>query len=202
MSADRSQAQLVSAVPGDEEAPDWSPDGTKIVFTSGSKAHSNIFVMNADGNGRASDLTKDANRNRSPDWSSTNKIVFSSNAGGSPDIFVMDAGGSRPQRLTHGPASDGAPAWSPDASQIAFPRKQGGQSHIFVMNADGSSLRQVTFGAVVDTSPSWSPSGASLAFSRGQGNLKLDVFVLHLGQGSPRRLNLGPGNNFDPAWRP
>ncbi len=202
MNADRSQAQLVSAIPGDEEAPDWSPDASKIVFSSGSKAHSNIFVMPADGSGQATNLTKDANRNRSPDWSSTNKIVFSSNAGGSPDIFVMGVDGSRPQQLTHGRASDGAPAWSPDASQIAFPRKQGGQSHIFVMNADGSSLHQVTFGAVVDTSPSWSPSGASLAFSRGEGNAKLDVFVLRLGQGSPRKLNLGPGNNFDPAWRP
>src|SRR5215218_10173864 len=56
--------------PTDESTPDWSPDGTKIAFTSASLSGNNdVFVMNADGSGRAN-LT---NTKRSEDyvaWSS------------------------------------------------------------------------------------------------------------------------------------
>src|SRR5215203_2851869 len=62
--------RLTNTPDTDESTPDWSPDGTKIAFTSASLSVNNdVFVMNADGSGRAN-LT---NTKRSEDyvaWSS------------------------------------------------------------------------------------------------------------------------------------
>jgi hypothetical protein len=61
MNADGSgQASL--NVDGDE--PNWSPDGTKIVFATGIVS---VWIMNADGSG-ALDLTPNMQGAESPDW--------------------------------------------------------------------------------------------------------------------------------------
>ena len=57
--------RLTNTPDTDESTPDWSPDGTKIAFTSATLTRNNdIYVMNADGSGRAN-LT---NTKRSEDY--------------------------------------------------------------------------------------------------------------------------------------
>jgi Tol biopolymer transport system component len=58
----------------------WSPDGEKMVFSTGGA----IYVMNADGTGRASLITNLDNPG-SPDWSpDCKKIAFSESSEGAP----------------------------------------------------------------------------------------------------------------------
>ena len=134
----------------------WSPDGTRIAFAGhkrlygGAKpgpccyaAHSDIYVMNADGSGTRK-LTHNARQNAEPAWSPDGrKIAFRSTRNGNRDIYVMNADGSGKRNLTRNPAWDGRPSWSPDGRRIAFVSDRDGRLEAHVMNADGSGQRSL-----------------------------------------------------------
>jgi len=117
--------------------PDWSPDGSKIVFGSFKDAGGNpartadIYVMENDGSG-LTQLTYSPFEDNDPEWSPDGtKIVFKSTRNtqqsGREEIYVMNSDGSDPKRLTTtgGWQSDHDPSWSPDSDRILFTRFEG-----------------------------------------------------------------------------
>jgi Tol biopolymer transport system component len=96
--------------------PDWSPDGSQIVFDSYRDLNYEVYVMAADGSNQTN-LTNDAGANNwEPAWSPDGaRIAFNlySDVLGNLDIYVMDADGSNPTALTDDPAYDDQPDWSP-----------------------------------------------------------------------------------------
>ncbi len=72
--------------PGGNGSPAWSPDGSRIVFSSGRDHSSNIFVMNANGSG-AVNLTRHPADDLFPAWSSNGRIAFSSDRDGNLEIY-------------------------------------------------------------------------------------------------------------------
>lgn len=165
--------------------PAWSPDGTRIVFSSlrfatfGSWNNTEIVVMNADGSGIIR-LTTNPATDTNPAWSPDGtKIAFVSSRFGNSEILVMNADGSgAPTRLTNNAALDRNPSWSPDGTKIAFETNRDGNFEIYSINADGSgSPMRLTNDAVTDTEPSWGANGRILFTSnRSNGNR---IFVMN-----------------------
>jgi TolB protein len=86
--------------PGAEMHPDWSPDGTQIVFEAKRDERNwDIWVMNADGSAPRNLTANEPSDDGNPAWSPDGeRIAFSSNRGGDFDIYVMNADGSNAVR--------------------------------------------------------------------------------------------------------
>src|SRR3990172_2794544 len=101
--------------PGLFPAPQWSPDGQRILFTSYSPAgDSDILVVKRDGSGLAN-LTNSPGGDTDPAWSPDGRhIAFVSSRDGNREIYVMNADGSDPVNLSNSPQTDEfSPAWRP-----------------------------------------------------------------------------------------
>ena len=75
--------------------PAWSPDGSKLAFTSNRDGNAEIYVMNRDGSG-VRRLTNHPTIDVTPTWSPTGtQIAFTSDRTGTPQIYIMNADGTR-----------------------------------------------------------------------------------------------------------
>jgi dipeptidyl aminopeptidase/acylaminoacyl peptidase len=184
--------------------PSWSPDGTRIAYTSERDGGRAIYIMNADGSD-VKRLTPLAGDSFHPTWSPDGtRIAFVSVRAANPDVYVANADGSGELRLTNNPTIDTDPAWSPDGARIAFSSDRAGNHDIYVMSADGSGVIRMTNNTTLDRYPAWSPDGSRLAFS---GSVCDDPFrsgycapiVFVVGTTGPP---VGVGVGEDPAWSP
>ncbi len=160
MNADGSEKKFI----GQGWAPDWSPDGTKLVvhYYDGT-----IYVLNADGGGRTqliSGKSSSSDIDWGPAWSPDgSKILFNRSVncdqGGdceSTTIWTVSADGRNPAKLAdiHTYGLD----WSPDGKRIVFSSWSYPSIDLFVMNVDGSGVTNITNSPNMgEVAPSWQP---------------------------------------------
>jgi Tol biopolymer transport system component len=213
MEADGSNVQRLTNNPAYDSGPKWSPDGTKIAFTSnrddssvgctsGGVCKSEIYVMNADGTNQT--------RTNNPvfqdfDWSpDSTRIVFESYSmiRFPVNISVMNADGSNVQRLTNFPGFDLSPKWSPDGTKIAFVRTEDffeGAYNISVMNADGTN--QTRFSDHFGYGPRWSPDGTKIVFVK-RFESSDEIYVMNTDGSNGQRLTNNTAYDSTPEWSP
>lgn len=160
----------------DDNKPDWSPDGSQLVFRSSRDGNFEIYRIDADG-GNQTRLTNYINIDETPAWSPDGtKIAFVTDIDGDEEIYLMDPDGGNLVNLTNNTQIDFAPAWSPDGTKIAFYSLRDGNSEIYVMDADGGNQTRLTNNTTDDEDPDWSPDGTKIAFhSRRDGNEEIYV---------------------------
>jgi Tol biopolymer transport system component len=200
--------QQVTHMSGVAIFPDYSPDGSEIVFAAqpaGATAR-NIYVVPSDG-GTPQQLTTVGNNVYpafSPDGS---KIVFTSNRTGTSQVYVMNADGSGQTQLTFdSKPKDQVPDWSPDGSKIAYLADTHGISDvvnpswgdIWVMNADGSNQHPITHNAT-DYGTAWSPDGSRIAT---MDMPTRTIYTVNAADGSDAQAVHPGGLQFVPGWQP
>ena len=128
-----------------ELRPDFSPDGTKVVFVSARAGTSDLWLSNADGSNAVQLTNHFGSAEGSPKWSPDGRlIVFTSLQGGNADIWLMDADGGRKRRLTQWPTMEAEPSWSRDGRGIYFWSDRTGTPEIWRLRLDGGEPQQIT----------------------------------------------------------
>jgi Tol biopolymer transport system component len=145
--------------------PQFSPDGSRVAFTSTRSGAWEIWVSDLDGS-NASQLTSltAPTGTGAPRWSPDGQLIaFASDAEGQFDIFVVPAAGGKPRNITSHPSFDHVPAFSRDGKWLYFSSARSGEFQVWKVPVSGGTPQQIT------RNGGWiseeSPDGTFLYFS-------------------------------------
>ena len=180
---------------GGDFFPIWSPDGQKLLF---SVVTGDLWVMNADGSGRAKLARGFINQYRwSPDGlriaflreRTTGRNIFE-------DLWVMRADGKAQTRIVIGATY---PSWSPDGQRIAYASENMSDNGIHVVNVDGTGDIKITPDDVGGFETAWAPDGSVIAFaSLGD----KDIMLINPDGSGLINLTNGVAEDDGPVWSP
>jgi Tol biopolymer transport system component/serine/threonine protein kinase len=151
----------------------YSPDGSKVVFSSNRAGGSDIWVCDSEGlNARQLTNFGSSAVTGSPRWSPDGRsIAFDTRVGGNADIYIVGAEGGNPRRLTTETSEEMVPSWSADGKYVYFASKRAGRTEIWKMPAAGGEAVQVTKGGGFVSVES--ADGRLLYFTKGGGDVGL-----------------------------
>jgi Tol biopolymer transport system component len=159
-----------------EVFPQYSPDGSQIVYVRDGPDGSGIYVMGATGeNPRL--LTRG---NANPAWAPDGTKIYVAERGfqdprsvsGASDIRVIDVGsGEETMLFGNNGWTAMQPSASPNGERVAFwaLSPAGGQRDLYTIPAGGGDPVALTNDRALDWSPLWSPDGKHLYFSSDRG---------------------------------
>ena len=179
---DGADLKRLTDAPGYDAEASYSPDGSKVVFTSLRSAYPPEQLSEED-------------RRRLD----TDPAYFG-------EIYIMDADGANQTRLTRTPGYDGGAFFSADGERIIWRRfdAAGLIADIHTMRPDGSDARQLTDFDSMSWAPYFHPSGDYAIFaSNKHGFSNFELFLVDAGgEREPVRVTHTDGFDGLPAFAP
>lgn len=208
--ADGSISRLTNH-PSADFAPSWSPDATRIAFTSRRSGNDDIWVLNIV-NGDLQQLTSSPQHDVGPAWSPDGtQIAYSSNPNGLMDIYLLSLATRSRTRLypasATDPVSDIGPTWAPDGSALAWSRQVDGSFwDIMMMSPVEPGTEPIPFIATPEVSelgPKFSPDGERLLYESDLTE-NFDIWVTGASDSSTRTNLTSASTAFDAMadWQP
>ncbi len=187
--------QLLSSNEQDS-APQYSPDGNRIVFQSWRSGAQEIWVCSADGSGPVQLTSFGGALTGSPHWSPDGRqIAFDSRPDGRAHIFVTSPDGGVPRAITSGSFNDIVPSWSPDGKTLYFGSNRSGAYQIWKVAASGGTPQQLTTqGGMIALA---SPDGHWIYYSKPQTS---GLWRIPVAGGTEQQVLKSPRDGFQGYW--
>jgi Tol biopolymer transport system component/DNA-binding winged helix-turn-helix (wHTH) protein len=200
---------LVS-MPGQQDTPAISPDGSQVAFAYSGGPHPGIYIALIGGE-KPLQLTQGAS-DANPAWSPDGRqIAFSrfSDSRYEKKLYVIPAlgGSERHVYTTLFPqwGQCNKMSWSPDGKSLIFPEAlddNNSKARLSILSLSDLTARPLTSpnNQQFDCDPVFSPDGTTVAFARGpMGAFLSDLYVQKVDGGQPFRLTTG-NSGGDVAW--
>ena len=209
INADGSGLKQLTPAPGSDFEPAWSPDGTRIAFTSVRGGFRQIYSLDIE-TLEVSLLTNttSAIESSQPAWSPDGtKIAYMARRVGAYQIWSMNADGQEAVQLSHSGQElwDYLPSWSPDGRTVFFNQRRPGAFRPWLMQLDYQNLeqepRRMNFVTPIED-VSFSPDGYWLVFEGMDNEGNREIYYMTVAGSGRTRLTNDPKIDFDPAWRP
>jgi TolB protein len=158
--------------------PRWSPDGSRLLYTSYYHSGSpDIFLINLATYERSTFVSFRGSNSGARFSPSGQQVAMVLSGEGTSEIYVSNAQGHAVSRRTRYDSAKSSPCWSPDGSRIAF--ASGNPSpQIYVIAAAGGPMQRLTYSISSECSePDWSRAKPNLiAFTmKSGGNYQIAV---------------------------
>lgn len=192
-------------------SPTWSPDGSRLAFSSYKSGFPRIYERNLrTGEERMLPEARSGDHITPTYHPDGRTLAFSVVGGERSGIYTWDAQrGCCLSNLTGGRWYDFSPTYSPDGSRMAFNTNRFGDRvpQVMVMPAGGGEAETLSpyeyGGRGYYTSPEWSPRGDLVAFHGRIERGRYHILVADLADRGRRIRQLTwEGNNEDPSWAP
>ncbi|MBD3393481.1 MAG: BamA/TamA family outer membrane protein [Chitinivibrionales bacterium] len=185
-------------------SPDWSPDGSFIVFAGLDGHATDLYMVNLE-NDEIRQLTDDIHTQSDPRFSRNGReIVFTAtdtcgladrtNAAARPssDLYVLDIESGAVTRLTETPYNERHPVFSPGGGKLAFVSDRNGIDNIYIAPVDTpDSARPLTDFIGGCSHPDWAADDNTMVFT-----------LFHKGGWDVWRIDEPTGKLLDSALEP
>lgn len=180
-------------------APDWSPDGKQIAYSSTKDGNCEIYVIDL-ASRRDRRLTTNEAIDSSPSWNpkTGTEIAFTSDRSGTPQVYIMDSDGANARRLTYEGAWNDSPAWSPKGDRIAYVSRIEGKFVLMMLDLGSHKSTRLLGGPFNCADPRWSPDGRHLSFASDREG-RYDIYTSDADGSNVRHLTRGEPS-FTPDW--
>jgi Tol biopolymer transport system component len=197
----------------DKTEPEWSPDGSKILYTASGQNSENqqIWVLELS-NGEATQLTDLDGNNFNPTWSPDGSKIAFVNFGRFTDvnmIYMMDADGGNRERISLD-FQETDPKWTSDMEWLLYVIQASGHEYFFWRNKADNYATPVPFdpatmfgrmGEVDD--PALTADDSYMAYTRTDGGIK-QIWSVEFSSRGARTLLLTQDHDteYQPSWSP
>jgi Tol biopolymer transport system component/DNA-binding winged helix-turn-helix (wHTH) protein len=181
--------------------PDFSPDGSRIVFTAcrgRSGLPQQLWLINSDGS-NMQELTVGPNPAAYPSWyPDGRRILFETYEPGSA-LLSVDTDTRQTKNVLSLDPSFSVPTISPDGTKFLLDGSVDGILNVWQFDLATGAKTQLTFEKEMAAYPAWSPDGKWIAYEieRGTDN---SIAILPRGGGSPTLLTPFHGQHWMHGW--
>ena len=191
--------RVVAVIPSRVEAPNWTPDGSSLIFNGGGHIQRIPVAggkIEAVDTGFAQRINND--HGISPDGASL--AISDSTRESKSVIYILPLAGGTPRRVTekfpsywHG--------WSPDGSTVTFCGERGGKFDVYTIAAAGGEEKQLTRDAGHNDGPEYSPDGKYIYFNSDRSGT-MQIWRMHADGTEQEQVTSGDDNNWFPHISP
>lgn len=144
-----------------EASPCFSPDSTRIVFTSDAAGGPQLYIIPAAGGSMQRIATNISGYCAEPDWSraNPNRIAFTARIGRGYQIAVHDFSKGKSEQASNAPFDGVEPSWLPDGRHLVYTARDRTTSRLCILDTESGAsmpISPTSFGPALQASV-WAP---------------------------------------------